>query len=208
MYDVAVVGGGPAGASAATFTARAGLKTLLVDADQGITRRAYIPNHLGFPDWIQGPDLVRLGKEQAAKAGAELVAAKVTDLVPQDGGFLLLAEGDQEWQARQVILCLGVNVDLARRAGLEIRPGTEPRIKEVVAVDREGRTNVPGIWAAGTCAGVSVHTIVTAGDGARVAINLISALKGERHVDHEVLPAGDNLAGRSDGHRQHGDGHH
>jgi hypothetical protein len=33
-----------------------------------------------------------------------------------------------------------------------------------------------------------VHTIITAGDGARVAINLISGIKGERHVDHDVLP--------------------
>ncbi|MFO7274177.1 MAG: FAD-dependent monooxygenase, partial [Bacillota bacterium] len=40
MYDVAIVGAGPAGASAATFTARAGLKTLLLDADQSMTRRA------------------------------------------------------------------------------------------------------------------------------------------------------------------------
>ena len=39
------------------------------------------------------------------------------------------------------------------------------------------RTSVPGVWAAGTAAGVSVHTIITAGDGARVAINLISATK-------------------------------
>src|SRR5436189_267013 len=68
------------------------------------------------------------------------------------------------------------------------RPGTEPRIREVVTVDAEGRTSVPGVWAAGTAAGVSVHTIVTAGDGARVTINIISGQKGQRHVDHDVLP--------------------
>ena len=49
-------------------------------------------------------------------------------------------------------------------------------------IDHRGRrrwgTSVPGIWAAGTAAGVSVHTIVTAGDGARVAINLISEVRG------------------------------
>ncbi len=50
-----------------------------------------------------------------------------------------------------------------------------------------GKTNIEGIWAAGTCAGVSVHTIITAGDGAKVAINLISELNGERYVDHDVL---------------------
>lgn len=44
------------------------------------------------------------------------------------------------------------------------------------------------MWAAGTAADVSVHTIVTAGDGARVAINVISEQKGERWVDHDILP--------------------
>ena len=46
-----------------------------------------------------------------------------------------------------------------------------------------------GIWAAGTVAGVSVHTIITAGDGAKVAVNVISEINGERYVDHDVLKA-------------------
>jgi thioredoxin reductase len=70
---------------------------------------------------------------------------------------------------------------------LQTKPGTEPRIKTVIDVDREGKTNIEKIWAAGTVAGVSVHTIVTAGDGARVAINVISELNGERYVDHDIL---------------------
>ena len=129
MYDVAIVGGGPAGASAATFTSRAGLQTVVIDADAGMTRRAMVNNHLGFPEGVTGPDLVDNGKLQAARAGAE-----------------------------------------------------------IVDVDREGRSNVPGVWAAGTIAGASVHTIITSGDGARVAVNLISGTKGERHVDHDALP--------------------
>jgi thioredoxin reductase len=188
-YDVAVVGGGPAGASAATFTARAGLQTLLVDADQGMTRRAQVNNHLGFPEGVSGPELVDNGKQQAARAGAEIVDAKVSALTKRNGGFVLETQDGRSFDAKQVILTLGANAELARVAGVSTRPGTEPHIREIVEVDREGHTSIPGIWAAGTVAGVSVHTIITAGDGARVAINLISANKGERHVDHDVLPA-------------------
>jgi hypothetical protein len=47
---------------------------------------------------------------------------------------------------------------------------------------------VAGIWAAGIVAGNSVHTIITAGDGARVAINIISARNGQRYVWHDVVP--------------------
>jgi len=118
-YDVAIVGGGPAGASAAIFAARAGLRT--------------------------------------------------------------------SFEAEQVVLTTGASVALAREAGLTTRTATEPHIKEAVVVDAQGRTSVPGVWAAGTAAGVSVHLIVTAGDGARVVLNIISTRKGQRHVDHDVL---------------------
>jgi thioredoxin reductase (NADPH) len=189
MYDVAIVGGGPAGASAATFTARAGLQTVLIDADAGMTRRAMLNNHLGFPEGVTGPDLVDNGKLMAARAGAKVIQGKVVDLQQSgDAAFSIRTEDGDAYEAKQVILTLGANPELARQAGITTKPGTEPRIKEIVDVDAEGRTSLPGVWAAGTAAGVSVHTIITAGDGARVAINLISGNKGERHVDHDMLP--------------------
>ena len=61
MYDLAIVGGGPAGASAATFASRAGLQTIVLDGDKGMTRRAMVYNHLGFPEGITGPELVDRG---------------------------------------------------------------------------------------------------------------------------------------------------
>ena len=78
---------------------------------------------------------------------------------------------------------------LQKLSGLQTKPGTEPRVKTIFDVDAAGKTNVDGIYAAGTCAGVSMHTIVTAGDGAKVAINVISEINGERYVDHDVLKA-------------------
>jgi|SRR5579859_35781 len=188
MYDVAIVGGGPAGASAATFTARAGLQTVVIDADAGMTRRALINNHLGFPEGVNGPDLVDNGKLQAARAGAEIVDGKVVGLEQRGEGFELKTEDGKSFEAKQVILTLGANAELARTAGVKTKEGTEPRIREIVDVDQQGRSSVPGVWAAGTIAGASVHTIITSGDGARVAINLISANKGERHVDHDAMP--------------------
>jgi thioredoxin reductase (NADPH) len=101
-------------------------------------------------------------------------------------GFKIETE-NQQFEAKQLILATGLLVELAEKIGLNTKPGTEPRIKTVLEVDANGKTNIDGIWAAGTVTGVSVHTIVTAGDGARVAINVISELNGERYVDHDVL---------------------
>ncbi|WP_126427877.1 FAD-dependent oxidoreductase [Brevibacillus marinus] len=186
MYDIVIVGAGPAGASAALFAAKAGKKTLVIDSDQSITKRAWIENHYGVLE-ISGPDLVELGKKQASKFGAEFVQGKVTQVSEHGDGFKVQTDNNNEYEAKHVILATGLLVDLAEAIGLATKPGTEPRIKTVVQVDEQGRTSKKGIWAAGTCAGVSVHTIITAGDGAKVAINVISELNGERYVDHDVL---------------------
>jgi thioredoxin reductase len=186
--SVVIIGGGPAGASAAIFTARAGLSTVVIDADKGMTRRAWLQNHLGFTDGVTGPDLVDGGRNQAERAGATWVEGTAESIDGAAGEFTVRVADGQTFSAASVLLTTGVSVTLAETAGVAITEGTEPRIKSIVSVDGEGRTSVPGIWAAGTVAGVSVHTIVTAGDGARVAINLLSEQRGERYVDHDVLP--------------------
>jgi thioredoxin reductase (NADPH) len=185
MFDIAIIGAGPAGASAAIFTAKAGKQTLLIDSDKSMTKRAWVENHYGVQE-VTGPDLVETGKQQATKLGAELVQNEVTNITKSEEGFVLETDG-QEFKAKHVILASGVSVALAEKVGVNTKEGTEPRIKTVLDVTSDGKTNVEGIWAAGTCAGVSVHTIITAGDGAKVAINLLSELNGERYVDHDVL---------------------
>jgi thioredoxin reductase len=188
--DVVIVGGGPAGASAATFIARAGLSAVVIDNDKGYTRRALLNNHLGFPDGITGPELVDQGQDQAERAGAIWVSGTAETLTGSAGEFVIGTDDGRMFAAKSVILATGFSLTLAEAAGLATSAGTEPHVKTVVTVDEHGRTSAPGIWAAGTIAGVSVHTIITAGDGARVAINLLSEQRGERYVDHDVLSVG------------------
>ncbi len=185
MYDVTIIGAGPAGASAALFSAKAGKKTLVLDSDQSMTKRAWVENHYGVSE-ITGPDLVDSGKKQAEKFGAEIQKCKVESIQQENDGFQI-ATDNGTFESKHVILATGALVELAEKIGVEITEGTEPRIKKVVQVNQQGKTNINGIWAAGTCAGVSVHTIITAGDGAKVAINVISELNGERYVDHDIL---------------------
>ncbi|MDQ0254860.1 thioredoxin reductase [Evansella vedderi] len=185
MYDIAIIGAGPAGASAALFAAKAGKKTLIIDSGKSMTQRAWLENHYGVSE-ISGPDLIETGKEQARKFGAEVIQDTVVDITPEDAGYKLQGE-NQEITAKHVLLATGVSTDLAEKIGLNLIPGTEPRIKTIIQVDNDGKTNKKGIWAAGTVAGVSVHTIITAGNGAEVAINIISELNGERYVDHDLL---------------------
>lgn len=187
MYEIAVIGAGPAGGSAALFTAKAGKKTVILDSNKSITKRAWMENHYGVAE-ISGPDMVSVGIAQAKKFGAELIETTVTGISKTDDGFKIDTENGPV-EAKHVIIATGMMTDLAESSGLKTKPGTEPRVKTIFDVDAAGKTNVDGIWAAGTCAGVSMHTIITAGDGAKVAINVISEINGERYVDHDVLKA-------------------
>lgn len=187
MFDIVVIGAGPAGGSAAIFAAKSGKRTLVIDNDKSVTKRAWMQNHYGVAE-ISGPDMIETGKKQAGKFGAEFVTGTVTNVSKTENGVKVVTD-DGDYEAKHVILATGFAVDVAQAAGLKTKPGTEPRVKTIIDVDAAGKTNVDGIWAAGTVAGVSVHTIVTSGDGARVAINVISELNGERYVDHDVLKA-------------------
>ena len=107
-FDCLIVGGGPAGLTAAIYLARFHLKLKLVDA--GGSRASLIPctrNHAGFPDGISGTELIARMKEQAGKYGAAIEDGRVTRLDRSDGGF------SAEWgagpvTARTVLLATGV----------------------------------------------------------------------------------------------------
>ncbi|WP_407690431.1 FAD-dependent oxidoreductase [Salipaludibacillus neizhouensis] len=158
---------------------------MVIDSDQSITKKAWVKNHYGVSE-ITGPDLVETGLNQVKSVGGEVVKDKVSNLSGEKGNVKIETENGS-YEANHVILATGMIVELAEASGINTKDGTEPRVKKVVKVDEQGKTNVSGIWAAGTCAGQSVHTIITAGHGASVAINVISEINGERYVDHDIL---------------------
>jgi len=109
MIDCLIVGGGPAGLTAAIYLARFHLEVVVVDG--GNSRAALIPktrNHAGFPEGITGPNLLRRMSQQARIYGARIVEGTVEGIIPEgDGGFL--ATGDfGEIRARAVLLATGV----------------------------------------------------------------------------------------------------
>jgi thioredoxin reductase (NADPH) len=106
--DCLIVGGGPAGLTAAIYLARFHLRILLVDA--GKSRAAMIPcthNHAGFPDGISGTELIARMKEQAQLYGTRIVEDYVTRL-DQEGELFSATWGSGSATAKTLLLATGV----------------------------------------------------------------------------------------------------
>ena len=118
MRNVVIIGSGCAGNTAAVYTARANLKPLVVaghDAGGQLSLTSEVENFPGFPEGIQGPELVENMKLQAQKFGAEYVHGNVLDTDFMTHPFRVNMEG--EWvETRTVIVASGAS---ARWLGLE-----------------------------------------------------------------------------------------
>ena len=107
-YDCVIVGGGPAGLTAAIYLARFHLSAAVLD--NGRSRALMIPvshNHAGFPEGIAGAELIRRMGEQARLYGAACFDATVTGVKSASGGFLVSSDGGG-FVARTVLLATGV----------------------------------------------------------------------------------------------------
>src|SRR4051794_37051605 len=83
VHDVIIIGSGPAGYTAAVYTARANLKPLVFEGFQfggALMNTTEIENFPGFPAGLQGPELMMAMREQAEKFGATLVSDDVTEV--------------------------------------------------------------------------------------------------------------------------------
>jgi thioredoxin reductase (NADPH) len=123
LFDVVVVGAGPAGLASAVYAASEGL-TVLVIEDTAIGGQAgtssRIENYLGFPQGISGKELAYRGEVQAIKFGARIVAPRrATALRQTQLGFELTLGGQDSVQGRSVVLANGVQYRRLPLARLE-----------------------------------------------------------------------------------------
>jgi thioredoxin reductase (NADPH) len=113
-YDLIIIGGGPAGLTAAVYAASEGLKTIVIEKDAAggqAGTSARIENYLGFPKGISGADLTRRAITQAKRLGAEILTTQeVTGIRTEDPYRYVLLKDGSELSCKALLITTGVAV--------------------------------------------------------------------------------------------------
>ena len=108
LWDAIIVGAGPAGLSAAIYLGRSHRATLLVHSTHSMAKwEKDVQNYLGFPDGIDGQDLLTRGLAQARRYKVEVTEDTMQSVRPTDGHFELVGR-TQEYRAKRVLLATGL----------------------------------------------------------------------------------------------------
>ena len=112
VENVIIIGSGPAGYTAALYTARADLEPLVIEGFQwgGLLQQTTdVENYPGYPEGVMGPEMMQQFRDQAERFGTRFVTDDATRVELSDGGIQRVWVGDQEYRARSVVLAMGAN---------------------------------------------------------------------------------------------------
>lgn len=154
-YDVVIIGAGPAGLTAAIYTGRAQLSTVILEravVGGQIAQTDEVENYPGFPDGISGPELSQRFTDQARRFGADLETDEVSAIEADPAGGFLVKGAGVDYHAGAVIIATGAN----------------PRL---LGVPGEGEFYGRGVSTCATCDGFfyrGKHVVVVGGGDAAV----------------------------------------
>jgi len=193
MHDVIVVGGGPAGLSAALFTEKNDLDTVVFDTDETWMHKAHLFNYLGIES-EDGTEFVENAREQVEEFGVTIHEEEVTSVEETAEGFAVetaaeteageaaeTTAGDQTHEGSYLVLATGADRSLAESLNCDFTD------EDIVDVGVSMETSVADAYATGAMVRAEEwQAIISAGDGAAAALNILSKEKGEHFHDFDV----------------------
>ncbi len=173
MREVIIIGSGPAGWTAAIYTARAGLKPLLiassVEAGGELMKTTEVENYPGFPDGLMGPDLMANFQAQAERFGTETLLDDVVEVDLRGDVKIVKTGGGQTFESKTVILATGAAY---RELG----------------IDREKELSGHGVSWCATCDGFffrqKIVAVVGGGDSAMEEANFLTRFADKVYLIH------------------------
>lgn len=180
MTDVAIVGGGPAGLSAALFTAKNDLDTVVFDVDETWLHKAHLFNYLGIES-VDGTAFMETARAQVDEFDVDRKQGElVTDVKNGTSGFTVTSD-ENEYLANYVVLATGAKRKVAESLGCAFTD------EDIVDVDVTMETSVANAYATGAMVRAGEwEAIISAGDGAAAALNILTKEKGEHFHDFDT----------------------
>lgn len=180
--DVIIVGDGPGGLSAALLLAKNGLEVTVYGQDKTAMHYALLKNYLGLPE-MHGSEFQKIGREQVITFGANIEEQRVESVSKSDAGFEVKLENGSTVSAASLILSEGKSPKLAKQLGLQHDS------ENGIETDGNGLTSIAGAYVVGRLRrpGRS-QAIISAGDGAVAAVDILSRKKGENFADWDSPP--------------------
>lgn len=188
-YDVIILGSGPAGYSAAIYTTRAELRTLLVlGAEVGgqLTTTTDVENFPGFPEGIMGPELMLKMKKQAEKFGAVTIAESAKNLEKKGDKDFTVKTDSNIYSGKSIIVATGASA-------------------KWLNIESEQKLRGRGVSACATCDGFffkdKTVAVVGAGDAAMEEASFLTTFANKVYVlvrrDEEEMKASKIMQGRA-----------
>lgn len=180
--DVVVVGDGPTGLQCALLLAKNGLGVRVLGLGETPTTKAVLFNHLAA-DGVTGPDFMDLARGHAERLGVRLHRQKAVRAERARDGFRAVAAEGDVFDGRYLVLAGGRDKALAEQLGLALGP-------DGVQADLWGRTSEDKVYAGGWLTrGHRIQVAISVGDGAAIALDILSREKGKPTHDFDVLEA-------------------
>ena len=179
MTDVIIVGDGPGGLGAALLLAKNDADVDVFGTDDTPMHKAMLYNYLGIPE-MTGTEFQETARQQVEDFGARLREAKIDTVEHKGDSFRVETDEGDTYEAPYLILAT-TNKAHQQQLGIDRRDG-------VADVDRNGRTSIDNCYAIGWASRKDkIQAIISAGDGAAAAIDILSDQKGEAFHDFDVV---------------------
>jgi len=186
MRTVTVIGGGIAGLQAAVFTAKAGEDTLVLDNGQSLVENTSNIQNLVGHDSVAGHELLNSGEKKLEEFGGEKKEETVEKLERADEG-LKVTTGSEEYVTEYVVIASAGILDYIELEEIELEEGVEgPNMMDKHIVTDESNRAAENVYVAGLANSWEYQTSICIGDGAKAAINLLTDLRDEPFVDHDM----------------------
>lgn len=186
MFDVVIIGAGPAGLSAGLFAGLYGLRAVVIGEQIGgeVKLAPMIHDYPGIGT-IKGADWLEAMLGQVREAGVDVIEEKIVLLQKKENPPFMVGSQDRQYESTAVILATGnqrrrpnySGPQLARSAGVNLTQ------EGLIDVDESLATNIPGVFAAGNCLEHPIgqeQLVDAAAQGTRAAAQAYEYLKGQK----------------------------